>query len=384
VARFRVSALSAAVLSAGIILAAGNGTHQPDVSRMNTSDGASVLPVASITPRAPHPTGFFPGWFTVRSTGWFVTTVDGKAALSYTKDGGAHWVPQVLLQYPHLFQRDMSFIDGSTGYVAMGVPQNGRLISKLMRTTDSGTHWGAVGLPRSGLVDGLDFASVQHGWVLMEGALGTGVLYVTDDAARSWRPCTDAGSAFAMAGVRATDHLEGVRFVDDKHGWLAGWSAPAPLAPQPLYYYTSDGCQTWTAIHLPTVVGSSTGSAVSFVDLPVLRARTGGAEVVFESRTSPHRVSSLLLATADAGRTWSVPEPTMAADSGRAWSVDGKGSPKLVSPTNLAVNGDDLLGAQTLDNGDELAAAIDRQTGRMVLLESQDDGHTWAIAYRER
>src|SRR6266567_9554079 len=68
-----------------------------------------------------HPTGFFEGWFVSRSTGWMVIHQGSQATLSRTDDSGVHWQAQLPLEYPKLFQRNMSFVDANTGFVVTGV-----------------------------------------------------------------------------------------------------------------------------------------------------------------------------------------------------------------------------------------------------------------------
>ena len=103
-ARMLGVACSLGLLSLGIV---GCAAVHPKVETGGAATSSSRL----------HPTGFFAGWFVSPSTGRFVFHDGSRAVLSATSDAGQHWSPQLQLPCPHLWQRDMSFVDAKHGFV---------------------------------------------------------------------------------------------------------------------------------------------------------------------------------------------------------------------------------------------------------------------------
>ncbi len=150
-------------------------------------------------------------------------------------------------------------------------------------------------------------------------ALNGLALYRTVDDTAHWINMTPPGVTNAIAHIRAVD------FLDGHHAWLA-----VALDNQPLTIdRTTDGGRSWDAIRphgcganvTGTAASCGTPVAIDFID------RTRGWAVFSSNDTS-----GTLLATHDAGTTWSVVGPTPFVggvhftDASTAWGSGFHGS----------------------------------------------------------
>ncbi len=349
-----------------------------------TGEVANTIAASSIASSAgqsrTHPTGFFNGWFVSPKVGWAVMTSGvGGAALGRTIDGGIHWTPQLTLEYPHLLQRDMSFLDQNNGFVAVGVPTNGHLESRLMATTDGGDHWTARSLP-AGLVSGLDFVSPTRGWALTSQA-ATMAVYRTDDGGATWQNCASpAGSS----GDRALVHLEGVRFSNGQLGWVAGWvSSMAEVSV--LYLVTNDGCKSWQTSWSGVGKQSSGNLEVMYVDLPqAVGGRFASAVVTRELNTGVYQLWRISSPTGLS--QW---KPDRTPDRSRtlpAWSPVGHSHSAIITNGTVSAG---LPSAPTLGASSAVMAIqfVDSSTGfaevavatSTRLMATHDGGTTWGL-----
>ena len=309
-----------------------------------------------------HPTGFFQGWFVSQTTGWVVMhSVNGEAVLSRTDDGGIHWQPQLPLEYPKLFQRNMSFVSGDVGFVAVGTLASGKVQPRLFSTINGGRRWIAKSLPASGSVAGLDFVSPLKGWVLEQGPSMTSTLYNTQDGGNTWSECIDPKTRTAMRNIDKTDHLEGIRFPDARHGWIAGWETGKSNAGAALYYYTADGCATWQKFPLVRAQQRPGAESVYFVDPPRTSARGETGVVVVARGNPPVFRTSVFVKTKTA---WSEIEVKN--------SFDLRSDRGLASPLPTGTHGVQFLGG-----GVGFAEASD-STGSAALLRTVDAGTSWS------
>jgi photosystem II stability/assembly factor-like uncharacterized protein len=307
-----------------------------------------------------HPTGFFDGWFVSANVGWFVFPRGTGAVLARTEDAGNHWQPQLTLQYPHLFQRDMSFLDSSTGFVVVGTFARDSVVPRLYATTDRGQHWAPRSLPSTSPIGGVDFVNAQTGWLLQRAAGAGSILYFSRDGGNSWKPCRSP-SGVAMAGVSSADHLEGVRFVDSSRGWIGAWKPSGEM----LYYATVDGCASWTTVPLRLENPASSAHSVLFVDPPEL-VQSGVRGITLDSAGSQGGVRSTVFTAAS--RSQSSPL--------REAGQTGADLRKTLAMNNDATR--NVLGLQTV--GDKVAFAEARGGDHQDLLRTVDGGRTWAVS----
>jgi photosystem II stability/assembly factor-like uncharacterized protein len=346
-----------------------------------TTDSIAASSIASSAGQARiHPTGFFNGWFVTPKVGWSVTTSGpGGAALSRTVDGGVHWTPELALAYPHLLERDMSFVDQNNGFAAMGVPTSGHLESRLMATTDGGDHWTARNLP-SGLVAGLDFASPTRGWALT-GQTPKTALYRTDDGGATWRACAKP----VVLGVDGSQiHLEGVRFATGRLGWVAGWVTSTPAA-KVFYLTTNDGCNTWQTSWLALAPQSSDATEVMYVDLPQFVAgRFASAVVTRDLSTGFFQLSNL--SSAIGTSAWTLDGSSDRSRTLPAWIpvgnvrsaviTNGTVSVGLPSSPNVGI-GAAVVAIQFVDSTTGFAEVTQGATTR--LMTTHNGGSSWTL-----
>lgn len=364
-------------------------------SRLQSADTHSLaavgdaVEVSSSGPTAAqartHPTGFFNGWFVSRSIGWTVTTNGmGSAALSRTIDGGVHWTPQLSLVYPHLLQRDMSFLDDNNGFVAIGIPMNGVLSSRLMATSDGGTHWSARSLPGV-LVSGIDFVSPTSGWVLT-GQAGASSLFRTNDGGTTWRAC--ASLSLPEFGPAAL-HLEGVRFANAHLGWVAGWVALDSGAARPFYLVTTNACDSWQTTWLTMDQRSSNRTELMYIDLPeAIGSRFAAAVVTREVGTDTYRLFTYSSPTAI--KTWTLDRTMDSTRTVPAWAPVGNlrsaaVAGGVVEGLNTAPSvgtSSTVVGIQFVDNASGFAEVAVGPSVR--LMSTLDGGATWTLVAEGR
>jgi hypothetical protein len=141
----------------------------------------------------------------------------------------------------------------------------------------------------------------QVGWALVQQHL-----YWTNDDGRNWNDITPPGNP--------TQRINGVFFLDRSHGWaVLSEKAPADDGGFSLSFAsTSDGGQSWR------------GSPIGKTAFPALRNYAGGGSIFFldpqrgwlmlRLASSSNFSFGLLLATVDAGETWSERRSSPAAD----------------------------------------------------------------------
>ena len=301
------------------------------VGTVLANSGAAAAPLSR-----PHPSGFFEGWFVSRTTGWMVIHEASSAALSRTDDGGTHWQTQLPLEYPKLFQRDMSFIDANTGFVAAGVYGNNNVESRLFATSDGGSHWVARSLPGYGAVGGLDFTNARTGWVLQTTPAGMSTVSRSEDGGSTWTPCQISASGKNLFTADNSVHLEGVRFADQKRGWIGGWKTAGADAGQALYYYTNDGCATWKALPLVRLHQDLANESVWFVDPPEV-ASGGLTGLVVSENESTHAFVTSSFTNLAGTSSWRETRSDPSFDLSQATSTPSTSQPASVKAVGVQV-----------------------------------------------
>jgi len=164
-------------------------------------------------------------YFTNERMGWIVDNLGG---IIHTKDGGATWQPQASGFKWAL--TSVWFLNSTEGW-AIGINQI------LLHTIDGGEHWTAqradIDSPRSVLFNKIFFLDNQSGWIT------TNTFTSSQMGEDSPILHTQNGGKIWVTKCLIPDIcLSAIRFVDRKHGWLAGMKN---------IYYTSDGGSTWKA-----------------------------------------------------------------------------------------------------------------------------------------
>lgn len=150
-----------------------------------------------------------------------------------------------------------------------------------VQTTD-GLSWNVISELPLWSVEGLAFVDSRHGWVIGSGGspndVGTGRIYATSDGGLTWQKQTD---------LPATQ-LTSLSFADAQHGWVCGTEFVG-RQPADVLLATTDGGQTWQREHLPH---GFSASALDFI------SPLEGWAVGFSSHVCAH--------TTDGGAHWTL------------------------------------------------------------------------------
>lgn len=247
--------------------------------------------------------------------GWIAGSAGGGFLLA-TDDGGSSWhraYPSASLR-PAL---DIAFVSPTVGF-GLGVMGDGRVV---LRTEDGGTTWRSIGrLPADAVVPDrepvLSFVDAHHGWA----AVVDGLL-ATSDGGLTWHDVPGAPPG-------------GVAFADLLHG-CAGWFGTASAA-------TSDGGATWVPV---TASRGLTACAAGLVD-PAWTAAAQpfdpGNLIYLAAIVGPTyawalgmlgTADQLVVATTDAGSTWTAYHWPVPPDGVGGFGPDGPVRLSFVGPT---------------------------------------------------
>lgn len=218
-----------------------------------------------------------------------------------TTDGGVTWTS---FQVP--FSRgDLSFIDPDNGWVLadLGVGAGSNAVA-IYRTTTGGAVWermytndpndpdAADSLPLGGLKSDLVPLDMQTAWVTgVVYAPGEVYLHRTDDGGRTWTPVTVELPSGAQDFELGID-ADQMKFVSATHGFIALRMAGESI--QTVLYATRDAGRTWTLT--PTLIGGAGDSAF-----------LSEQEIVIYNGEQFH-------VTRDAAQTWVLVSPDIAFD----------------------------------------------------------------------
>jgi photosystem II stability/assembly factor-like uncharacterized protein len=198
-----------------------------------------------------------------------------------TEDGGETWkkVPPTGPVYAR--NQDVYFVDAMNGWI---IGREG-----VRRTEDGGATWRRVDEEHKVEGNAIQFLDLERGWV----AGKFGAVYHTEDGGVTWETVPAAGNLEGLSGDDKP-HFLSLHFVDEDHGWIAGYRTEFPGLEQ--YHYavmvrTSDGGRTWEKQMEGVPVRLR---AVRFAD-----SKTGWA-VGYDIHTG----TSTVFATEDGGRNW--------------------------------------------------------------------------------
>ena len=198
-----------------------------------------------------------------------------------TEDGGDSWetVSFAAPIYAHLY--DIDFIDDLKGWI---VGSKGVLV-----TEDGGQTWAPAEEEDRMGGRALDFIDHSRGWVV--GKLGA--VHRTEDGGSTWSPVFPMGNLDGLTGDERPS-FSAVHFVDENHGWIAGYWQEFTLMEQhrwAVILHTTDGGQTWTK--------QAEGIESLLTDIRFANPLHGWA-VGFNRNNG----TSAILNTEDGGQTW--------------------------------------------------------------------------------
>lgn len=200
----------------------------------------------------------------------FAVVAGNDGVVYKTFDRGLTWES---IGYPNLSGElditDVKFITHDLGYVAGTNPSDPMNVYK---TTDGGLSWTLVNLNAGGFVD---FADVNHGWILNIGGLG----YRTVDGGTTWQQ-------FVMPNQGFSPTISQFQFINQNVGWAVGWFGYAA--------YTVNGGANWTLQNI-----SDQGEII--LGLRVLSEMEAYAVGVHQAPTNE---TASLFHTVNAGATW--------------------------------------------------------------------------------
>jgi photosystem II stability/assembly factor-like uncharacterized protein len=214
-----------------------------------------------------------------------------------TEDGGESWQkvrPTGPIYAPH---HDVDFVDDNNGWI---VGRQG-----VLRTEDGGVSWKRIDENLDMAGEALDMLDIRRGWMVGK----FGLVSRTNDGGINWEIVPALGDLEGLSGDEKP-HLRSVHFVDEDHGWAAGYWRDMPDLEQfdwAVIIHTCDGGQTWQ--HQIEGVESHLTS-IRFVD------RNRGWAVGYNRNNG----TSLILHTKDGGTTWEQAE-TIEGEELRALEV---------------------------------------------------------------
>jgi photosystem II stability/assembly factor-like uncharacterized protein len=298
-----VTPLEAWATAFQIVVSDGHVSQNSGV--LHTSDaGKTWTPVAGVETYGVEVEPAF--WFISARKGWigWNTTSEPLDHLTRTANGGRRRI-ELTVTTPGVWAH-LRFFDPRLGYAAISTldgPQFGI-------TRDSGETWRFRSEPRqAGLAypEVMLFLNPRVGWI-------GGTTRHSDDIRPGLVRTVDGGDTWQEASfppnVRGNPH--DLFFLDADRGWLVLWNAPATA-----FLRTTDGGRTWSEDS--TWISPQHGSDLYAVRY--LSARVGvllvGKTIAAEAYSIGAKGDSVVLATLDAGRTWSrheLPAPVQSCE----------------------------------------------------------------------
>lgn len=311
-----------------------SGSSVPNFTVWNTRDGGhswqkSAQPLPGYGGPAPSFIDQTHGWLLLADGGYQNAEL---ATLYQTTDGGLTWLPVAddgnrpsgggkpisqpesgLTDQGHL---GLAFTSAQNGWLALSIIPNGDSFDVLRHTTDGGKTWSAVSAPP--MVPAVDLQECEiSGLQAFPPASVTFLAYctVTDNAAKPeafWFRIDDTGQTWHRVQlpariIMAERIVPRFFMLNATTGWLIGNDADTgPLCcgspyDVPALYQTLDTGKTWTKLApLPDALKPTPGREVPALVFDFVDDHTGWAV----------DKSGELLTTKDAGRTWSVLNPT--------------------------------------------------------------------------
>lgn len=240
-------------------------------------------------------------FFTDDRHGWVVG--DGGIVFK-TNDGGSRWVRQVAQTEIPL--TSIFFLDSRNGWIAGGGTRGVDLRDLmnpdetfLLSTHDGGQTWKRV--PGVNVLE-MQFTSNQDGWA----AGNYGNILKTSDGGEHWQPVTLPESLLPFP-VQQKDRVLAfteLSFTSPTDGWIAGNRFGNRGSEAGALLHTADGGQSWQRAELSVFRSGLRGGIVERLHhLRFFSAESG--MIVADVRRNQERFS-ILLATADGGKSWKL------------------------------------------------------------------------------
>jgi len=152
-----------------------------------------------------------------------------------TEDGGETWgwVPPMGPIYAQ--NMDIDFIDDRNGWI---IGRQG-----VLYTGDGGDSWRRIDKDQKMTGNALQFLDLDRGWVVGK----FGAVHRTEDGGVTWEKVQVTGDIEGLSGDDKS-RLLSIHFVDENHGWIAGYRREMPGLEQfdfAVLLHTSDGGRTW-------------------------------------------------------------------------------------------------------------------------------------------
>jgi len=250
-----------------------------------------------------------------------------------TTNGGSDWTSvSIETDFPI---RDLSFVDGSTGWVVTGDPDNSSTSGSVWFTSDGGTSWTEQSLGTTQARLGVSFVSSEDGWACGANN-GPWDIRATTDGGASWH--SQSGSGF------------GWTYDIDCISSSTGWSVGVVYFPSSSGFVmkTSDGGANWTQLNTGTVpflygidfVDSDNGYAVGDAGAVLATTDGGTGWNELDSGVSTN-LTDLSFISASAGWICGEQGTVLATDDGGSnWS-------DLPTGLNLTLNGINFIDSLT-------------------------------------
>mgnify|MGYP005812434245 CR=1 FL=1 len=322
---------------------------EPGATQTTTpAAGLSLSSIRMVSPTA--------GWATSEDSFHLYRTTDGGTSwqdVTPPEAGGAHTSPGAL-----------EGLDEQTAWI--GFTRDEQKTLTVFATHDGGKTWqgtvfhqptartaGAVALLP--YVKSLQFLDVTHGWLLVTygGAAGSEwvELYRTDDGGASWTHAA-SGAPDEDAQLAGGDKT-GVRFADERNGWLTG---SQNTLPGELLGVTHDGGKTWHSVDLPAPAGYATPGADMTTYPPTFFTPQQGVLPVIFGDGSDHP-TLLFYGTHDGGAAWQAGTLLPGAQTfhGYRWSVLDSGHLFASDGSRIYLSSDEGQTWQTVEPDAKLA-----------------------------
>jgi hypothetical protein len=207
-----------------------------------------------------------------------------------SSDGGHNFndISANLAKLPLTTLSAIGFVDANRGFVGVG--------HKVWSTNDAGKSWGGPVDPKLS-VEALHFFDAKHGVAVGADNSGSAKAAVsfTSDGGKTWTPST------GVPDVAGTAHSS--LWLDDKVGWVAGWSERTEGTDDQQYdtpdqgfvLATTDGGASWTV----------SAPIADYGPGPVYFLRDGrtGFATAYQMTDATHSSPALFKST-DSGKTW--------------------------------------------------------------------------------
>ena len=209
--------------------------------------------------------------------------------IARTTDAGATWTKSFLqgLTTKITTLNSIRMVSPTTGWAAGA---NDKRTGYLLRTTDAGNTWRASKLESKEIPTAIVFQSVNRGWI-------AGTTHLRGDPDSEGGPSEILGTNDGGNTWLVSDHIpvsvEDLAFTDEKNGWAA--CEPAGI------YHTSDGGLSWDrqTTGLETALGPGQANSAAIIEIDFSDPAHGWA---IWNCTALNQ--SLLIGTADGGKTW--------------------------------------------------------------------------------